>query len=43
MIDDLTHLQFFFKASLEIKKENAKGTIKCSQYNVAIIVIDELQ
>ena len=41
IIDDLTHLQIFFKALLEIKKENAKGIIKCLQ-NVTITVIDEL-
>ena len=33
----------FFKALLEIKKENAKGAIKWSQYNMTIIVVDELQ
>ena len=33
----------FFKALLEIKKENAKGTTKCSQYNVIITLIDELR
>ena len=44
IIDDLTHLQIFFKTLLEIKKkENTKGTIKCSQYNVKIIVKDEIQ
>ena len=46
IIDDLTHLQKKkkkFKALLEIKKENTKGTIKCSQYNVTIIMKDEFQ
>ena len=33
----------FFKALLEIKKENARGITKCSQYNVTITVIGELQ
>ena len=28
---------------LEIKKENTIGTTKCSQYNVIITLIDELQ
>ena len=43
IINDLTYLQFFFKALLEIKKEIIKGTTKCSQYNVTIIVNDEFQ
>ena len=44
IIDDLTHLQKKkFKALLEIKKENTKCTTKCSQYNVTIIVKNELK
>ena len=33
---------FFFKALLEIKEENAKGTTKCSQYNMTITIVDEV-
>ena len=31
------------EALLEIKKKNTKDTIKCSQYNVIMTVIDEFQ
>ena len=33
----------FFKTLLEIKKENAKSTTTCLQYNVTIIIVDEFQ
>ena len=42
IIDDLTHLQIFFKALLDIKEENVKGITKYSQYKLTIIVKDEL-
>ena len=32
-----------FKALLRKEKKNAKCTTKCSQYNMTIIIVDELQ